>query len=207
MRSPTGQRSVLLSISPTLLSPPTFSFRKNYTSYIRCVSPLHRLLLPQASAPQAQQPSECTCIHSSWASSRMQRSPKSQQASWSSGRLCSSKMSPGTKSPFRPLPPQRTGARPRVERAGNNLPLEVATVGITAGALTPVTAFPTVCLAAAAEEEAEEAAADASCFTAQSRPLRAARAPVEADSCAEVVAARAPLPVVASCAAVFAECC
>jgi hypothetical protein len=93
-----------------------------------------------------------------------------------------------------------------VERAGNNLPLEVGTGGTTAGALTPVTAFPTVCLAAA-EEEAEEAAADASCFTTQSRPLRAASAPVEADSCTEVVAA--PLPVVpSSCsAAVFAECC
>ena len=63
-----------------------------------------------------------------------------------------------------------------------------------------------------AEEEAEEEAADASCFTAQSRPLRAATAPVEADSCTEVVVARlwlTKLPVVASCecAAVFAECC
>jgi len=101
-----------------------------------------------------------------------------------------------------------------VERAGNNLPFEAGTVGTTAGALTPVTAFPTVCLAAAeeAEEEAEEEAADASCFTAQSRPLRAATAPVEADSCTEVVVARlwlTKLPVVASCecAAVFAECC
>lgn len=109
-------------------------------------------------------------------------------------------------SSIRPLPPQRTGARPRVERAGNNLPLEVGAVGTTAGALTPATAFPTVCLAAA-EEEAEEAAADVSCFTAQSRPLRAANAPVQANSCTEVVAARAALAVVASFAAVFAEYC